>query len=395
MSSVKLNLREMLDIALPAPDMEVINFHILHKLLKTMIEALQMDDMHVDLSASSLIATNDKSTETERPDDEHSEKALVKCEGDGGGGFGGGAKNNKFYNRNRDQADDRKYIEANEKLATKIHEMDTQIVCLNDYVIQCVRTISKTVGMVKLPRLSVRLAEIAADSILCELMQTVEPVSTEKSICQRLDDLEEDQVEQWDTVTSLGSSFEKYSKHTDALLQDVKTLECKSKQMLENYTRFATITETTIESQTKTNESMDKRLKLVSSMLEKEKKLTNCSLKGVERLLEQKVDRYDLECLKEYVKNKVKEMNVRPNLGIRKIADKCTSNAENPIINQSNAENPTMKDQIMQQFQAYSNTLTVLDNCPPACVCSFVKGQNGAVYRANCICCKEKLMSNT
>lgn len=389
MSSVKLNLREMLDIALPAPGMEVINFHILHKLLNAMIEALQMDQMQVDLSSSSLIPSKDESTET-----------VQTLDGDIDGGNemtqrdddGKGKNNNYYYNRTPNQSD-RKCIEAAETMAVKIGEMDTQIMCLNDYVIQCMRVISSTIGLKNLPQPSVTEAEMAADHFLCEIIQTVEAVPVKAPVFDRLTEIENDQLKQWNDLAALNTALDKYAKDTGELMEDVKLLKCKSKQMLDDYTRFVAKTEFSFESQNKANESMEKRVKVVSTMLEREKKLNNCSIKGMEGMLDQKVDRYDLEMVKEYVKSKVKELKVRPTPGGTKNNDEISSETE--MKNRKNSENttskPTLMDKINQEWQTHANTLAMFNEADmSSCACSYVKGANGSVYRTNCVCCKQK-----
>lgn len=382
MSSVKLNLRELLDIALPAPDMEVINFHILHKLLNAMIEALQMDEMQVDLSTNSLIPTKDESTETVQTLESESGK---RDDDD---------KNTIHYDDNRTQNQaERDYTVATENMAEKLNEMDTQITCLNDYVIQCMRAISASIGLKNLPQPSATEAEMAADRILCDIIQSVEVVPIETPVCERLTDLEHDQLKQWDNVIALNTAFEKYTKDTVALIEDVKLLKCKSKQMLDDYTRYVANTETTFESQNRTNESAQKRLKVMMSMLEREKKLTNCSLKSMESLLDQKVERYDLEGVKEYIKSKVKELSTRPNSGSKKIVKPMDDSTE--IQNRNNCGNTTSKatvsDKINERWAAISNTLALFnDKDMKSCNCSYMKGANGSVYRTNCICCKPK-----
>lgn len=391
MSSVKLNLREMLDIALPAPGMEVINFHILHRLLNAMIEALQMDEMQVDMSASSLIPTKDESTETVQTLDDENGNQMANYD--------------EYGRRNQTPNQlDHSYIEAAENMKEKLSEMDTQITCLNDYVIQCMRVISASIGLKHLPRPSSTEAGMAADSILCEIIQTVDVVPDEAPMSERLTEMELDQTKQWDEVNSLSHAFAKYAKDTDALMEDVKLLKCKSKQMLDNYTRFAANTQASFETQNKSNETIDKKIKLVSGMLDREKKLTNCSLKGIESMLDQKVDRFDLESVKEYVKTKVKELSTRPNLPSRKADEDITEmkSRTNSDITKSDMKKskPTVIDQINQQWKAYSDTLALFNGSGAdmtACVCSYVKGANGSVYRTNCGCCiqKSKNLPNT
>lgn len=382
MSSVKLNLRELLDIALPAPELDVINFHILHKLLNAMIEALQMDEMNVDLSSSSLIPSKDESTETE----------ILQMIGSGSENENGDEDSrNDYYNRTPNQTD-REYIEAAENMAKKLSEMDTQMTGLNDYVIRCMQTISASVGLKNLPRPSTTEAEMAADNILCGIIESVETVPVTKPVFDRISELELDQLKQWDDVVALTVAFEKYAKETDALLEDVKLLKCKSKQITDDFTRFATNTDTTFVEQSKTNETMDKRMKTTMNLLEREKKLQNCSLKAMECMLEHKVDKYELESVKEYVKSKVKELRTRPYLGSKKIVDETPNDTEMPNRNISDATSKaTAIDAIKEQWKAYSNTLTLLNDADmTTCVCSYVKGVNGSVYRSNCVCCKPK-----
>lgn len=400
-SSVRLNLREMLDIALPAPCMEVINFHILHKLLAAMIEALQMDEMQVNLSSSSLISTKDEGTEPAQMSDRNSENEMEKRDeddddvDDNGHDDAGKNKNYYYYNRPPNQSE-RNDNEAAECMAKKLSEMDTQITCLNDYVSQCMRAISASTGLKNLPRPSATEAEMAVENILCEIIESTDtvPAETPKTMSDRLTELENDQLKQWDDVTALSTSFGKYAEETDALIENVKSLQCKSKQMLEEYTRFAANTQTTFESQDKINESMEKKIKAVSTGLTREKNLTNCSLKNMEGTLEQKVDRYDLECVKDFVKSKVKEVKMPLNSRSKKIIDEITNG---PVLGNRNAvdggtmSKPTVVDQINQQWVAHRNAMTMLNEKDmSACVCSFVKGTNGSVYKSNCVCCKQK-----
>lgn len=137
---------------------------------------------------------------------------------------------------------------------------------------------------------------------------------------------------------------------------------------------------------------MDKRMKTTMNLLEREKKLQNCSLKAMECMLEHKVDKYELESVKEYVKAKVKELRTRPYLGSKKIVDETPNDTEMPNRNISDATSKaTAIDAIKEQWKAYSNTLTLLNDADmTTCVCSYVKGVNGSVYRSNCVCCKPK-----
>lgn len=385
MSSVKLNLREMLDIALPAPGMDVINFHILHKLLNAMIEALHMDEMHVDLSSNSLIPSKDECTETETEtlQTNGSGSENEKCDGE--------SRNNYYYNRTPNQTD-RKYIGAAENMAEKLNEMDTQMTCLNDYVIRCMHTISASVGLKNLPRPSATEAEMAADNILCEIIESVEPVPVTKPMLDRISELEQDQLKQWDDVVALGVAFEKYAKDTDALIEDVKLLKCKSKQITDDFTRFVANTGQTFEGQSNMNDSTEKKIKTAMNLLERERKLTNCSLKSMECMLEHKVDRYDLESVKEYVKSKVKEMRTRSYPGGKNFPDETPNDTEIKNRNISDTSpKATAIDEIKEQWKTYSNSLALFNDADmTACVCSYVKGVNGSVYRSNCVCCKPK-----
>lgn len=385
MSSVKLNLREMLDIALPAPGMEVINFHILHKLLNAMIEALRMDEMQVDFSANSLIPSKDQSIDIVQTVESKSENQMTERGDDD-------KDNNYYYNRKPNESE-HNHTAVAENMTEKLNEMDTQITCLNHYVIQCMQAISASIGLEHLPRPSATEAEMTAGRILCEIIQSVEVVPPETPVCERLTELEHGQMKQWDNVEALSDAIEKYAKDTDALIEDVKLLKYKSEQMLDEYTRFAANTETTLASQKQTNESAAKKLKMMTSMLEREKKLTNCSLKGMEGMLDQKVDRFDLESVKEYVKSKMRELGARTNSDGKKIMDETSPGTGMRNINNSDdmTSKPTAIDKIHQQWAAYSNTLALNERDMTSCVCSYVKGANGSVYRTNCVCCKQKL----
>lgn len=388
MSAVKLNLREMLDIALPAPRMNVINFHILHKLLNAMIEALNMDQMQVELSSSSLIPMKDESTETISTLSSEGEEQHTTGHGDREHTTPIDVKLN--ITDQRKPFDFRGRMETTEKMEEKIKEIDTQVACLNDYVVQCMQAISTSIGLHNLPKSSTNEAEMAANSILCEIMQSVGIDSAAPTLSDHVTELEQDQLKQWNEMQTLITTSENNTANTNGRIDDLDDFRTKTTQVFEDYARLTEKNESRFEAQAEAIELMDKQIKLVTSMTHREKKLTMCSLKTMENLLEQKVDQYDLENLKEFVKARIDEVRPRPNVvGGRKPNDPAVaSNVPLKVRDTSDvkATQPKITEKLNRQWLAMTETI-LADTNMNTCICSYSKGDNGNVYRTHCSCC--------
>lgn len=402
-----MNLRALLLHALPAPGMETINFHILHKILEAIIDALELDEIPVDISNCTSLIPLSKCPETPSPIRstlsiaEHVSKEM-----------------DKQLHGLSSQVDSR-YKEVSGSMTQKFQQVNANVSSLNDYVARCMQVISSSVGISNMPDPFATRAKTTAETILCDIIGTIDAPT---SVCDRLSELERDQVKQWDDITSVRSSFEKYAKDTDALIENVKALQCKSKQMLDYYTCHVANTQKTLDALTKANESMEKQVNGVSVTLEREKKIANHTRKCFEDALEQKVEKYDLDNLKTFVKLKVDGMRRRASAGSTKFTNgaytKLTNGMSDENQNNDGAELRTSKsasadgmtsemrsskngstegmryDEDGQHTTACSNKMAKLEGRDmTTCACSYVKGANGAVYRGNCVCCKLAAMN--
>lgn len=382
-----LNLRQMLNIALPAPNMEMINFNVLHNFLQTLLEAMELEEMEGSVSSSSLTKSNE--SEADANDlQKAQERDISLCPS---------VTSNELLKKKNNE------LPAKNSLATKLNKLNHKLDSLDDYVSRCMKMLSSVLGIDNFPKIHQPENKVAANGIISDVIDTV--TSKESDFVQSINDRLLTVVAD---IKLISDKIEEFSKQTKTMFRDISDLTIKtneikntSKQNLEHCSRLSVNIEKLEQSKKNGKNSIETKLKNVMEIIEKEKQQWQCSMTSVNDIVNDKASRLELNNVKSYVNVKLNDIeNIKinskinlenDNSSIKQLAKKTeytNRNLHKTDASIKNTKQMREKDQIDKQWIECEKVLQNFQSGEMKnCVCSYIKGANGYVYKSDCKCC--------
>lgn len=346
MEARNMNMREMLDLAFSAPNMDRINFHNLHKTLKSIIELLEIDEVELnEVDTSDAGSSNTKSEEEKEDLNVHTESAEPSMETQE-------TQTEMISSGKREE----KLMKPSEKALPKNSNpvgINQKLVSLESFVRTSVQKLQDDVAVLREGHESTRINDIN------------------------------------DVVAAAkGEALRGKDEEQSDLVSELNLLEVKTDKLEKMHSELSSEIRKILKSSRDLDSAYAAKIDSVLDAIEKERKVWHSNYESLENCMNDKVDRFEMDCIKKYVRNKVQELNKRKEKSMKN-ALRATEEGEPNETCCTRAEgscHESVERVLTQCAEALNVGRSSLDNC----LCTFVRGTNGAVYRGECRCDAQK-----
>lgn len=351
MEARNMNMREMLDLAFSAPNMDRINFHDMHKMLKSIIELLEIDEVELnEVDTSDAGSSNTKS-------EEKKEDLNPRDKGDA--------------------------LSTETELST---ETQTEIISSGKLEEKLMKTSEKALEQKSNP-VGINQKLVSLESFVRSTIQKLQDDvdvlrRARESTCLDINDVAP-------TAAAKVKDFRGKGEDQSDLVSELNLLKIKTEKLEKMNSRLSNEMRQILKSSRDSDSVYASKIDSVLHTMEQERKVWHCNYKSLENCMNNKVDQFEMDCMKKYVKNKVQELNQRKEKSMKN-AFRVTEEREVPNETCCTRVEGSCQESVGRILTQCAEALNVGRSSLDNCLCTFIRGTNGAVYRGECRCDAEK-----